>query len=399
MSHLAERMSRVEASPTLKVAAEAERLRAQGVDIVDLGAGEPDFATPAHVVDAARDALTAQFTKYTTNVGILELRQAIVDRYAEWYGVSYKPAEVIVSAGGKQALYNAALALFGPGDQVITHAPGWPTIPEQIKLAEADPVIVRTRADDGFALHARDFLAAITPRTRGIVINSPTNPTGALIGEEDLAEIAAEAAPRGIWIVLDLCYERLIYDPVPHNLPGVLSRLLPDRSVLCGSMSKAYAMTGWRCGWAIGPAEVIKASAAIQSNATSNVNSIAQKAAVAALRGSQDCVTDMLEEYRVRRDAMVRLITTDPRLRVTPPAGAFYLFVDVGSILSPDGIRTSADLAQALLDEARVALTAGEAFDAPGFIRISYATSMDRLEEGARRIHAFIRSRVGASVA
>jgi aspartate aminotransferase len=392
-------MSKVEASPTLKVAAEAERLRAQGVDIVDLGAGEPDFPTPAHVVAAAREALDRQFTKYTTNTGIEELRRAIVDRYAEWYGVTYSPADVIVTAGGKQALYNAALALFGPGDQVMTHAPCWPTIPEQIKLADAQPIIVRTHQEDGFRLHAADFIGAMTPQTRGIVINSPGNPTGALISEEDMRTIADEAAKRDIWIVLDLCYERLIYDPVPHNLPRVLQERLRDRTVLCGSTSKAYAMTGWRCGWAVGPTTVIKACAAIQSNATSNVNSIAQKAAVAALRGPQDCVTTMLDEYRVRRDALIHMLSEDPRLRVVPPAGAFYLFVDVSDLLSPDGIRTSGELAQALLDEARVALTAGEAFDAPGFIRISYATSMDRLREGARRLHAFVRDRVGAPAA
>ena len=399
MAQLSERMSRVEASPTLKVAAEAERLRAAGVDIVDMGAGEPDFATPDHITEAGRRALDAKFTKYTSNVGIQELRQAIVDRYREWYGVSYTPAEAIVTAGGKQAMYNAALALFGPGDQVIVHSPGWPTIPEQIKLAEAEPVVVRTHAEDGFRLHATDFLAAITPRTRGIVINSPTNPTGALIAEEELRAIAQEAARRGIFVMLDLCYERLIYDPVPHNLPGIMAELNRDRTILCGSTSKAYAMTGWRCGWALGPIDIIKACAAIQSNATSNVNSIAQKAAVAALRGPQDCVTRMLDEYRTRRDALCRLLGQDPRLRAVTPSGAFYLFVDVSDLLSPDGIRTSAEFAQALLDDARVVLTAGEAFDAPGFIRISYATSMDRLEEGARRIHGFVRERVGAPAA
>jgi aspartate aminotransferase len=399
MHNLADRMLKVEASPTLKVAAEADRLRSMGIDIVDLGAGEPDFATPSHVVEAARRALDAGFTKYTTNVGIHELRQAIVDRYFEWYGVQYSAAEVIVTAGGKQALYNASLALFGPGDEVITHAPGWPTIPEQIKLAEATPVIVRTHQEDGFALHADDFLRAFTPRTRGIIINSPTNPTGALISEDDLGVIADEAAHRGIWVLLDLCYERLIYDPVPHNLPAVMAEKNRDRTVLCGSMSKAYAMTGWRCGWAVGPAEIIKACAAIQSNATSNVNSITQKAAVAALAGPQDCITHMLDEYRQRRDAMLRLIGDDPRLRVGKPAGAFYLFIDVSDLLSPDGIRTSAEFAHALLEEARVVLTPGEAFDAPGYIRISYATSMDRLQEGARRIHAFVRSRVGAPAA
>ena len=397
MGNLAERMLKVEASPTLKVAAEAERLRSQGIDIVDLGAGEPDFPTPPHIVEAGRRALDAGFTKYTTNVGIQELREAIVDRYAEWYGVRYTPAEAIVTAGGKQALYNASLALFGPGDEVICHAPGWPTIPEQIKLAEATPVVVRTHQDDGFTPHAELFLSAITPRTRGIVINSPGNPTGALMSEDALHEIAEEAARRNIWVLLDLCYERLIYDSVPHNLPAVMTDKHRDRTVLCGSMSKAYAMTGWRCGWAAGPAELIKACAAIQSNATSNVNSITQKAAVAALRGPQDCITEMLNEYRHRRDTLVRLLASDARLRVKRPSGAFYLFIDISDLLSPEGFRTSAQFAQALLDEARVVLTPGEAFDAPGFVRISYAAAMDRLQEGARRLHGFVRSRVGAA--
>jgi aspartate aminotransferase len=397
MKMFADRMSRVSVSPTMKVAAEAERLRRQGVDIVDLGAGEPDFATPAHVADAARLALDAGFTKYTTNAGIEELRAAIAGRYRDDYGVEYAPSEVIVTAGGKQALYNAALALFESGDEVVTHAPGWPTIPEQIRLADATPVIVRTHAEDGFRLHATAVLDALTPRTKGIVINSPGNPTGALTGEDELAAIADEAARRGVWMLLDLCYERLIYDPVPHNLPKVLVDRMRDRTILCGSMSKAYAMTGWRCGWAIGPADVIKACNVIQSNATSNANSIAQRAAVAALTGPQDCVTRMLDEYRERRDRICAWLAEDPRLRFVKPAGAFYLFVDVSEVLSPDGIRTSADLAQALLDEARVVLTPGEAFDTPGFIRISYATSLDRLREGARRVLEFVRAHAGVA--
>jgi aspartate aminotransferase len=395
---LAERMKQVSQSPTMKVAAEAERLRRQGVDIVDLGAGEPDFPTPPHIVDAARHALDAGFTKYTTNAGIEELRAAICARYRADYGIEYTPAEVIVTAGGKQALYNAALALFGPGDEVITHAPGWPTIPEQVKLADATPVIVRTHAEDGFRPSARIFLDAMTPRTRGIVINSPGNPTGALMAEEELATLADEASRRAVWILLDLCYERLIYDPVPHNLPGVLAARMRDRTVLCGSASKSYAMTGWRCGWAVGPAEVVKACNAIQSNATSNANSIAQRAAVAALTGPQECVTEMLDEYRVRRDQLYAWLAEDTRLRVVKPAGAFYLFIDVSDVLSPDGFRTSADLAQALLDKARVALTAGEAFDAPGFLRVSYATSIDRLREGTTRILDFVRAHAGAVV-
>jgi aspartate aminotransferase len=394
---LAARMSRVSTSPTMSVAAEADRLRRQGIDVVDLGAGEPDFPTPAHVVEAARAALDANFTKYTVNAGIEELRRAVADSYAALYGVRYSPAEVIITAGGKQALYNAILALFGPGDEVVTHAPGWPTIVEQIKLADATPVVVRTHFEDGFRLDPDAVRRALTPRTRGIVITSPANPTGALVGEAELEAIGQEAARRGLWIVLDLCYERLVYDNVPHNLPGRLERLMRDRTVLCGSMSKAYAMTGWRCGWALGPAPVIAACNALQSHATSNVNSITQKAAVAALTGSQACVTAMLEEYRRRRDLLAEWLAAEPRLRFHRPAGAFYLFVDVSAALAPDGLRTSADFARALLDEARVAVTPGEAFDAPGFIRISYATSVDRLREGAARLLAFVERRAGAA--
>lgn len=387
---LAERTKRIGVSPTMKVAAEALRLKAQGVDIVDFGAGEPDFPTPAHVAAAAHAAIEANFTKYTTNSGTDELKRAVCERYRTDYGVEYTPAETIITAGGKQALYNAAMCIFGPGDEVITHMPGWPTLAEQIKLADATPVLVRTHAEDAFRLRAEPVLRALTPRTRGIVINSPGNPTGALISEEDLGAIADEAARRGIWILLDLCYERLIYDDVAHNLPGVLAGKMKDHTVLCGSASKAYAMTGWRCGWALAPAAVISACNALQSHSTSNVCSITQKATTAALTGPQDCVVEMLDEYRRRRDQLCAWLSKEPRLRVQKPAGAFYLFIDVSDILSPDGLRTSAQLAQALLDEARVALTPGEAFDAPGFIRISYATSMKELERGVDRILNFV---------
>jgi len=387
---LAERTTRIASSPTLKVAAEADRLRRQGVDVVDFGAGEPDFPTPEHVKAAARAAIDANFTKYTPNAGIAELKQAICDRYRTDYGVAYTPAEVIVTAGGKQALYNVALALFGPGDEVIVHAPYWPTLTEQVKLADAEPVIVRTHPEDGFAIKADAIVAAITPRTRGILINSPCNPTGALISEAELGKIADAAGPRGIWVVIDLCYERLIYDPVPHNLPKVLDTRMRERTVLCGSASKAYAMTGWRCGWTLAPAAVIAACNAIQSHATSNVASVSQKAALAALTGPQAPVQAMLDEYRTRRDTMIGWLKAEPRLRCGTPGGAFYLFVDVSGVLSPDGVRTSAEFAEALLRDAHVALTAGEAFDAPGFVRISYATSLDRLREGTDRLLQFI---------
>jgi aspartate aminotransferase len=390
---LAARTARIAMSPTMKVTADALKMKAQGIDIVDFGAGEPDFPTPPHVSAAAHRAIDENFTKYTTNSGTEDLKKAIAERHRLDNGVEYSTAEVIVSAGGKQALYNSILALFGPGDEVITHMPGWPTLVEQIKLAEATPVIVRTHLENGFALTADLILAAVTPRTKGIIINSPGNPTGALISEADVAAIAEVAATRGIWVLLDLCYDRLVYDKVPHNIIGVLSDKLRDRAVLCGSASKAYAMTGWRCGWVVGPKALIGACNAIQSHSTSNACSISQRAAEAALRGPQACVTEMLDEYRRRRDQLYTWLSADPRIRMVKPAGAFYMFPDVSEFLSPDGIRTSGELAAALLSEAHVALTPGEAFDAPGFLRISYATSMKELERGSQRILEFLASR------
>jgi aspartate aminotransferase len=387
---LADRTSRIASSPTMKVTATVDRLRRSGIEVIDFGAGEPDFATPDPVKDAGHAALDANFTRYTPVPGIADLRRAIADRYKADYGVEYTEAEIIVTAGGKQALYNTALALFGPGDEVITHAPYWPTLTEQVKLADATPVLVRTHADQGFTVRADALLGAVTPRTKGIIINSPGNPTGALIAESELRQIGEFAARHGIWIVVDLCYEKLIYDAVPHNLPKVLAETCREQTVLCGSASKAYAMTGWRCGWQLGPAAVVAASSAIQSHSTSNVTSITQKAAVEALTGPQDAVRTMLDEYRHRRDLLHQWLTADPRLRCEKPAGAFYMFVDVGDVLSVDGFRTSLDFADALLQDARVAVTPGEAFDAPGFIRISYATSTENLREGSRRLLEFV---------
>jgi len=387
---LADRTTRIASSPTMKVTATVDRLRRSGVEVIDFGAGEPDFTTPELVKAAAHTALDRNFTRYTPVTGIAELKRAICERYKTDYGVEYTESEVIVTAGGKQALYNAALSLFGPGDEVITHAPYWPTLTEQVKLADATPVLVRTHAEDGFTVRAQPMLDAVTPRTRGIIVNSPGNPTGALVTEDEMRKIGEFAARRGIWVVVDLCYEKLIYDDVPHNLPKVLAETCREQTVLCGSASKAYAMTGWRCGWQLGPAAVIAASAAIQSHSTSNVTSISQKAAVEAVTGPQGTVRAMLDEYRSRRDALHEWLTADARLHCEKPAGAFYMFVDVADVLSVDGFRTSLDFADALLEESRVAVTPGEAFDAPGFIRISYATSIDQLREGSRRLLAFV---------
>jgi aspartate aminotransferase len=383
-------MSRVSVSPTLRVAAEADRLRRSGVDVVDLGAGEPDFATPEHVKQAAHDALNSNFTKYTPSAGVLELREAVAQRYRIDHGVEIKPEEVIITAGAKQALYNTAMALFDAGDEVITHGPFWPSIGDQIKLADAKPVIVQTHMEDGFTIKAASIIDAITPRTRAIIINSPCNPTGALISESEMALIADAAKARGIWVIVDFTYERLIYEPTPHNLIKVLFERMREKTVICSAASKAYAMTGWRCGWAIGPKEMIAQCNVIQGHSTSNINSITQKAGIAALTGPQDGVTMMLNEYRKRRDAVHGWLTADPRFVCVKPGGAFYLFPYVADLLSPTGIRSSGELAEALLKEVAVAVTPGEGFDAPGYFRLSYATSIERLEEGCERIKGFV---------
>ncbi len=388
---MAARMDHVAMSPTMKGTIEAQRLRREGADVVDLGAGEPDFPTPAHICAAGQAAIDAQRTKYTANMGTLELREAVAARYRTDYGVEYAPEDIVITAGGKQALFHAAMGLFGPGDDVVTHAPGWPTIVEQIKVVGARPVVARTQAEKGFALTADLLLSSLTPGTRGMVINSPGNPTGALMSEGDARVVAAEAAKRDLWVVVDLCYERLIYDEVPHNLPAIFGEALRDRLILAGSASKAYAMTGWRLGWVMGPRVFAKGASALQSHTTSNASSISQYAALEALTGPQQCVTDMLLEYQRRRDQALAWLAEEPRIRCSVPQGAFYVFPDVSEFLSPDGLRTSADFCDALLAEEHVVTTPGEAFDAPGFLRLSYATSLERLREGLTRMIRFAR--------
>jgi aspartate aminotransferase len=259
--------------------------------------------------------------------------------------------------------------------------------------------MVRTYSDEGFAIDPEKVISAINARTKALILNSPANPTGALISEAATRAIVDAAAQHRIWVIIDLCYERLIYEPVPHNLVKILLDRHRDRTVLCGSASKAYAMTGWRCGWTVAPVPIVAACNTIQGHSTSNIASMTQKAAVAALTGPQDAVTHMLDEYRERRDRVHAWLTAHPGVRCVKPSGAFYLFPDISEVLSPGGIRTSSEFAQALLDQARVAVTPGEAFDAPGHIRISYATSMEQLREGATRILKFAESvsRVGTA--
>ena len=387
----AQRLAQISESATMKVAAEAEKLRRAGHNVVDFSVGEPDFPTPDHIKAAAKDALDKNFTRYTAVAGIPELREAICARYKADYGVSITPAEVLATFGGKQALYNAALALMNRGDEVITHAPYWPTIPEQVKLVEATPVIVQTNWQDSFAVHAEKIIAAITPKTKAIILNSPSNPTGALIDESAVAAIADAAAKRGIWIIVDLCYEHLIYEDVPHNLPKVLFDRHRERTVLACSASKAYAMTGWRTGWTIAPASVTKVFNTIQGQTTSNITSIAQHALVAALSGSQAPVAAMRDEFRRRRDSIHSWLTVNPGIQCAKPKGAFYLFPNISGVLT-DAVPSSLAFAEQLLEKEHVVVTPGEAFEAPGYLRISYATSMERLREGADRMLRFAES-------
>ena len=382
---LAQRLANVTGSATMKVAAEADRLKRSGVQIVDFGAGEPDFQTPQHVKDAAKAAIDANFSRYTNAMGIPEFREAVCAQYKRDYGIDCTVAEVVLTNGCKQALFNTALALFNPGDEVITHAPYWPTIPEQIKIANATPVIVQTKPDDGFTVHPERIVAAITPKTKAIIINSPCNPTGSLTDVAAMTPIVEAAAARGIWVIVDLCYEHLIYDEVDHNLPKLLFDKHRDRSVICGSLSKTYAMTGWRAGWTIAPKDLTQAFNVIMGHTTSNIASIVQKAGVVALNGPQDGVKVMLDEYRRRRDAIHGWLTANPAIKCVKPRGAFYLFPDISELLGGE-VKSSSEFAQRLIEQEHVALTPGEGFDAPGYLRISYATSMDQLREGATRI-------------
>ena len=389
----APRMARVAPSPTLKVAAEADRLRRAGIDVVDFGAGEPDFPTPKNVTDAAHRAIDAGFTKYTPAAGAADAKEAVCFRAREDYGVGYAPAEVIVTAGAKQALYNAAVVLFADGDEVITHSPFWPTIVDQVLLCDATPVLARGRRERGFVVEADEILDHVTPKTKAIILNTPCNPSGAVMREDTMAAIADHCAKTGVWIIVDLTYDKLIYEAVPHNMVKVLCDRHRERTVVCSSASKAYAMTGWRAGWAMGPKAFITACNTVQGHATSNVSSITQKALVEALTGPQDAVTTMLDEYRGRRDETLGWLAEDPRIECQKPGGAFYLFPYLAELLAPCGVKTSAEFADLLLAEARVAVTAGEGFDAPGFARISYATSRDRLREGVTRLQEFVHAR------
>lgn len=388
---LASRISLISVSSTMKVAADAERLRREGNDVVDFGAGEPDFPTPENIKQAAIDAIRGNFTKYTNTAGTEELKQAICDSHKGDYSTSYTTKECIVCVGGKHAIFNLTQALVEPGDEVIIPVPYWVTYKDVVNYAGGKCVFVNTDEDQGFALKASMVEKAITPKTRMIILNSPSNPSGAIFKRSEMERIVAVAKDKGIWVMTDECYHRFLYEGAPHSLaalPGV-----KDTVIVAGSLSKTYAMTGWRIGFILGPAAVVSAAAKLQSHSTSNPTSIAQKAAVEALRGPQDSVGEMLAEYKKRRDYVIGRLRAMKGVTAQMPQGAFYAYPNVSAAYT-NGITNSLQFAEKLLAEEFVAVVPGEAFGTNEHIRISYATSMKELERGLNRIEKFIAARL-----
>ncbi len=363
----------------------ARRLRRQGVDVLSFAAGEPDFDTPEPVKQAAIQAIRDGFTKYTSPAGIPELRQAVAERLRRDYGAAYEPDEIVITAGGKPALYFTLQALCEPGDEVLVPVPAWVSYIEQIRLAGARPVAVPTEAAEDWQPTADRVAPLVTPRTRAIVVNSPHNPTGAVYTRETLAGLVALSQRHGFYLLSDEIYERMVYDGGRHVCVPAAWPEAADRIVLLNSMSKTYAMTGWRLGYAAAPRPIAEAITALQGHLSGNPNSIAQKAALYALTERVD-LSEMVAEYDRRRRYVVARLGDLPGVACGTPRGAFYAFPDVRGVLGGPGPTTSAALGEYLLDRAHVAVVPGEAFEAPGFLRLSYATSMARLEQGLDRI-------------
>lgn len=386
---LSARARSIQPSVTTAMDARAKELQAAGEPVINLSVGEPDFPTPRFIKQAGIAAIEADFTRYTAAAGTRELRQAVVAKHQRENGVVYAEDEIVISSGGKHALFNTFLALCDPGDQVIIPAPYWVSYPEMVRLAGGEPVIVPTGPETGFKLTPEALRRAVGPRTRAVIINSPNNPTGVVYTRDELAALAAVAAEAGLWIVSDELYEYLIYEG-EHVSIAALRPEYRERTVLINGVSKAYAMTGWRIGWSACPRPLAQAIAAIQSQATSSVNSIAQKAALAALTGPRDDVMAMRAEFQVRRDLLLAGLERISGFKAVRPAGAFYVFCDVRELLGRTlgGRRVEDDvaLAQALLEEALVAVVPGTAFGTPGYVRLSYATSRENLEEALRRL-------------
>lgn len=389
---LAERVARMSPSPTMAIDAKAKSLAAQGLDVVNFGAGEPDFDTPAHIAEAGIEAIRQGKTRYTATGGTAELKAAVIERLRIEVGHRYEPAEVLISVGAKHSLYNAIMAIVSPGDGVLLPVPYWVSYPEQIRLADGEVEAVSIRRPDGVLTRA-DLEARVTSRSRGIILNSPSNPSGAVIPPEELQAIAQFAIERDLWIISDEIYGRLVYDDAQQvsiaSFPG-----MRERTLVINGVSKAYAMTGWRIGYAAGPRPIIEAMSSLQSQSTSNPTSVAQAAAEAALTGPQEAVEAMRQEFDRRRRFAVERINQIRGLKAAVPKGAFYLWVDmsglVGQTVGGRRIENADDLALAWLEEARVAVVPGSGFGVPHFFRLSYATSLERIATGLERMAALV---------
>lgn len=397
MLQFADRVNRIAASSTLAVMMAAQQYKARGIDVVDFGPGEPDFPTPDYIKRGAIEALEQNFTKYTATGGILPLREAIVKWHASQFGTDYSAAECMFTSGGKHALFGAINSLVQSGDEVIIPAPYWVSFPDIVKYAGGRPVFAQTRAEDGFALHAADVEAAAGPRTKMLIVNSPNNPTGALIPRQEFEHILEVCRRREIILLADECYSHFVYgDAKPFSIASVAGA--KDYIVVAGSLSKTFSMTGWRAGFALASQPIIDAMTKLQSQSISNPNSITQKAAIAAVSAPMDSVAGMLAEYTRRRERILAGVRAIPGVKCTAPQGAFYVFPDVSSYLGRQGFAADTQaLAKDLLERAHVAVVAGEPFGAPGYLRISYATSVERIDEGIRRMAKYFGTAANAA--
>ena len=383
----ADRIGRIEVSATMAITAAALKLKSEGVNLADFGAGEPHFATPRHIKDAAIDAIEKNFTRYTNVAGIPELRKAIVDRHARDFGSNYAPEECVFTTGGKLALFNAIQVLVDHGDEVILPVPYWVSFKDIIQYAGGTPVYVESDEAENFRVTAKMIEAAITPRTKAIILNTPSNPSGAVVAPEDLEAIVRLAHKNGIYVLLDECYVYLNF--TGKIVSGGSFTDCKEHVVVLGSLSKTYAMTGWRAGFALGPKPIIAAMSKLQSQSTSNTASMVQRASIAAVSGSQECVAEMRADYIKLRDQVLAGFKTIPGLTCTVPQGAFYVYPNVKNFIGKGGIKSASDLAAKLLSEAHVVVVPGEAFGTTEHIRLSYAVSNDVVDEGVKRMREY----------
>ena len=385
---LSDRIGRIEVSATMAITAEALKMKAQGIDLADFGAGEPHFATPQHIKDAAIDAIQKNFTRYTAVAGVPEVRKAIVDRHAADFGSNYTVEECVFTTGGKLALFNAVQVLVDHGDEVILPVPYWVSFKDIIQYAGGKVVYVESSESENFRITAKMIEAAITPKTKAIILNTPSNPSGAVVSPEDLEAIVRLAHSRGIYVLLDECYVYLTF--TGKVVSGGSFTDCKEHIVVLGSLSKTYAMTGWRAGFALGPKPIISAMSKLQSQSTSNTASMVQQASIVALTASQDCVSEMRADYIKLRDRILEGFKTIPGLTCTVPEGAFYVYPNVKAFLGKGEIKTASDLAAKLLSEAHVVVVPGEAFGTQEHIRLSYAVSADVIDKGVQRIREYL---------